>query len=208
MSRTHECARCTQECVRHGFCRYIQWLGDLRCRLTPKRLSTRNEGAIKKPLRRISWNGCDWTSTLRFQDVDWQQIERASHPDIERGIPGLARRFHQIGTGHGAELRPNEDGSALLCARPRAFQIAPLRANEISRPRSNGGERDLVFLVRLLHAGGLEISRIIRTNPCSSSPCAFDLSIGSSFSSTASTRCGESLSTVNGPATRTLRLSS
>ncbi len=38
-----------------------------------------------------------------------------------------------------------------------AFQVAAFGADEIARPGRKGGEGDPVFLVRLLHAGGLEV---------------------------------------------------
>ena len=92
-----------------------------------------------------------------------------------------------------------------------AFQVAAFGADQIAGPGRERGEGDPVVLVRLLHAGGLEVlqdhlrettawRRIRRRPPCSAS-------ISSSFSSTPSTRCGLRLSTVNGPATRTFFLS-
>ena len=73
------------------------------------------------------------------------------------------------------------------------------------------GEGDPVFLVRLLDAGGLEVledhlgKRLLGVGVALSASSG---SISSSFSSTPSTRCGDRLSTVNGPATRTFGLSS
>ena len=136
-------------------------------------------------------------------------VERAGDQHIEAGVAGLARGRDQIGARDGAELRADEDGGAFLGS-PCAFDIAALGADQVARPGRDGRERDLVFLVRLLD------SRRSSGSPESSgrNPVRrrfFDLaapSISSSFSSTASTRCGERLSTVNGPATRTLRLSS
>ena len=75
----------------------------------------------------------------------------------------------------------------------------------------SAGEDDLVFLVRLLHAGDLQVleDHLCEIGRCSSSsascarPSCQATSISSSFSSTARMRCGDRLSTVNGPATRT-----
>ena len=92
-----------------------------------------------------------------------------------------------------------------------AFHVAALGADQIARPGGESGEGNPVFLVRLLHAGGLEVfqdhlgkaaSRRIQRLPSARS------SINSSFSSTPSTRWGLRLSTVKGPATRTVFLSS
>ncbi len=47
-----------------------------------------------------------------------------------------------------------KDGGALLRL---AFQIAPFGADQLSGPGGEGGEGDPVLLVRLLHAGGLEV---------------------------------------------------
>ena len=93
-----------------------------------------------------------------------------------------------------------------------AFHVAAFGADQVARPGGECGEGDLVFLVRLLHAGGLEVFQdhlgevlLALRIPASTSLTA---SINSSFSSTPSTRCGQRLSTVNGPATRTFFLSS
>ncbi len=93
-----------------------------------------------------------------------------------------------------------------------AFQVAAFGADQIARPGRERGEGDPVLLVRLLHAGGLEVLQdhlregllgaVVGARPPSSA------SISSSFSSTPSTRCGQRLSTVKGPATRTFFLSS
>ena len=93
-----------------------------------------------------------------------------------------------------------------------AFQVAAFGADQVARPGRERGEGDPVFLVRLLHAGGLEVFQdhlregLLRAVVGAVAPRA--ASISSSFSSTPSTRCGERLSTVKGPATRTFFLSS
>ena len=85
-------------------------------------------------------------------------VEGAGDEHIEAGIAGLARGGDQIGAGDGAELRADEDGGAFLAAGLGvAFDIAAFGADQIARPGRERGEGDLVFLVRLLHAGGLEV---------------------------------------------------
>ena len=83
-------------------------------------------------------------------------VEGAGDEHVEAGVAGLARGRHQVGPWHGAELGTDEDRGALL-DRPRALDVAPLGADEPARPRGQGREDDLVLLVRLLHAGGLEV---------------------------------------------------
>ena len=108
---------------------------------------------------------------------------------------------------------PNS-GPMKMAARFSVPDAVPSTYRPSAQTRSPGQgvmrrESDLVFLVRLLHAGGLEVFQdhldeaLLVIRPLISTP-----SISSSFSSTASTRCGERLSTVNGPATRTFLLSS
>ena len=85
-------------------------------------------------------------------------VEGAGDQHVEVGIARLARGRNQIGARDGAELRADEDGGAFLVARFRvAFDVAPFGADEIARPGRERGEGDPVFLVRLLHAGGLEV---------------------------------------------------
>ena len=74
------------------------------------------------------------------------------------GVRGLAGGLHEIGTGDRAELGADEDGGPLLRAGiPVALGVAPFRAHEVARPGRERGERDPVFLVGLLDAGGLEV---------------------------------------------------
>ena len=92
-----------------------------------------------------------------------------------------------------------------------AFHVAAFGADQIAGPGREGGEGDPVLLVRLLHAGGLEVFQdhlgegLLRSV---FGAVFFSASINSSFSSTPSTRWGLRLSTVKGPATRTFFLSS
>ncbi len=85
-------------------------------------------------------------------------VERAGDQDIEVRVRGLAGGCDEIGTRDRAELGADEDGGALLRARINvALDVAPVRADEIARPRRERGKRDPVFLVGLLDAGGLEV---------------------------------------------------
>ena len=116
-------------------------------------------------------------------------VEGAGDQNVEAGVARLAGRGNQVRAGDGAELRTNEDGGALLrnCG---ALDIPALRANQIARPGGDGRERDLVLLVRLLDAGGLEVIQD-HLDEVPARPPFFDFeapSISSSFSSTASTR--------------------
>ena len=85
-------------------------------------------------------------------------VEGAGNEHIEVGIASLAGSGYQIGAGDGAELRADEDGSAFLpaglCV---ALDIAAFGAHQIARPGRERCEGDLVFFVRLLHPGGLEV---------------------------------------------------
>jgi hypothetical protein len=45
------------------------------------------------------------------------EVERAGDDHIEPGVPGLARGRNQVGAGHGAKLRPNENRSPVLSGR-------------------------------------------------------------------------------------------
>ena len=81
-------------------------------------------------------------------------VEGAGDQHVEAGIAGLAGGGDEVGALHGAELRADEDGGALLGL---AFHVAAFGADQIARPGRERGEGDPVFLVRLLHAGGLEV---------------------------------------------------
>ena len=81
-------------------------------------------------------------------------VEGAGDQHVEAGIAGLAGGGDQIGALDGAELRADEDGGALLGL---AFQVAAFGADEIAGPGRERGEGDPVLLVRLLHAGDLEV---------------------------------------------------
>ena len=92
-----------------------------------------------------------------------------------------------------------------------AFDVSAFGADEIARPGSERGEGDLVFLVRLLDAGGLEVLQdhlgkglllAVASAGFRHTVDQFVVLIHPQH------RCGERLSTVNGPATRTFFLSS
>ena len=143
-------------------------------------------------------------------------VEGAGDEHVEAGIAGFAGGGDQIGAGDGAELGADEDGGAFLLAGFfAAFDIAAFGADQIAGPRGERGEGDLVFLVGLLHTGGLQVFQDHLHEVVLFAVAALFVgdalamgSISSSFSSTPSTRWGERLSTVKGPATRTFFLSS
>ena len=81
-------------------------------------------------------------------------VEGAGDQHVEAGIAGLAGGGDEVGALDGAELRADEDGGALLGV---AFHVAAFGADQIAGPGRERGEGDLVLLVRLLHAGGLEV---------------------------------------------------
>ena len=81
-------------------------------------------------------------------------VEGAGDEHIETGIARLAGGGDEVGALHGAELGADEDGGALLGV---AFQVTAFAADQFAGPGGERGEGDLVLLVRLLHAGGLEV---------------------------------------------------
>ena len=81
-------------------------------------------------------------------------IEGAGDENIEAGITRLAGGGDKVGALDGAELGADEDGGALL---DFALQVAAFGANQFAGPWRKGGEGDPILLVRLLHAGGLEV---------------------------------------------------
>ena len=83
------------------------------------------------------------------------EVERAGNQHVEADVRRLAGGSDQIRTRNGAELGTDEDRRAFLGAGLlAALDEAPIRADEIAWPGGDGGERDPVLLVRLLHAGG------------------------------------------------------
>ena len=85
-------------------------------------------------------------------------VERAGDQQVELPVRRFAGGLDQVWPRDRAELRADEDRraaqGALLLA---ALEIAPLRADEMARPGIERGEGDAVLLVRLLHAGRLEV---------------------------------------------------
>ena len=86
------------------------------------------------------------------------EAERAGDQHVEVGIGGFVCGSDQVGTGDGAELGADKNASAALgtgdCG---TFEVAPLGADQLARPRRKRGEGYAVVSVRLLHAGGLEV---------------------------------------------------
>ena len=110
----------------------------------------------------------------------------------------------------GAELGADQHARALALA--VAVRVAALGGDEPAGPGLKGVERQPVRLLRLLHAGDLELLEDHGAKSArwasGSVPEVASGSSGWPSSSTPITRCGLRLSTVNGPATRTLSLSS
>ena len=85
-------------------------------------------------------------------------VERAGDQHVEADVRCLAGSRDQIRSRDGTKLGTDEDRRAFLGAGlVPAFDVAPFRADEISRPGGDGGERDPVLLVRLLDAGSPEV---------------------------------------------------
>ena len=85
-------------------------------------------------------------------------VERAGNQHVETGVARLARRGHEVGAGHRAELLADEDPGAPL--RPRlspAVDVAALGADVRTGPRRDRGEGDAVLLVCLLDARRREL---------------------------------------------------
>ena len=84
--------------------------------------------------------------------------ERARDQHVEVGVGGLAGGGHQVGAGDGAELRADEDAGAAFGADVRvAFDVAPLGADQVTRPRRERGEGDAVLTAGLLDAGRVQV---------------------------------------------------
>src|ERR1700677_337762 len=81
-------------------------------------------------------------------------VERAGNENIEVGVAGFTRGRNQIGTGDGAKLGADEDGRPLLGS--ILLGIPAFGTDAVAGPRSDRRESNLVFLVRLLHAAGLQ----------------------------------------------------
>ena len=85
-------------------------------------------------------------------------VEGAGDQHVKIRVTGFASGGDQVGPGDRAELRADKDGGAFLGARlPIALHVAAFCAHQVARPRRERGEGDLVFLVRLLNAGGLQV---------------------------------------------------
>ena len=83
-------------------------------------------------------------------------VEGAGDEHIEPGIARLARGGDEVGALDGAELGADEDARRAFSGQS-AFQVTAFAADQFAGPRGERGEGDLVLLVRLLHAGGLEV---------------------------------------------------
>jgi hypothetical protein len=83
-------------------------------------------------------------------------VEGAGDQHIKARVPGLPCRGHQIGPGHRAELRADEDARPPLLA-VLLLHIAPFGANVIARPTRERAEADTPLFVGLLHPSRAQI---------------------------------------------------
>src|SRR5581483_10493216 len=85
-------------------------------------------------------------------------VESAGDEHIEPGISRLPSGSHEIRAGDGTEFRPDEDSSTLFgSALAIALGVLAFSTDKIAGPWRDRGKRDLVFLVRLLNPGGLQV---------------------------------------------------
>ena len=96
------------------------------------------------------WNAAKLAELGRMRLV----VEGAGDQGIERSIASLTGGGNKISTLNRAKLGADEDGSAFFHV---PFHITSLSTDEIAWPRRERGEGDFVLLMRLLHAGGLQI---------------------------------------------------
>ena len=146
------------------------------------------------------------SSLLNSEACAWV-AERAGNQHVEVGVGSFAGGSDQVG----AELGADEDASAALGPRVRInFDVACFGADQIARPRAEGGEGESILAVRLLHAGGPQVlkdhGREVLLLP------VVGLALRTIVDQfiiliTPSVRCGARLSTVKGPATRTIQRS-
>ena len=84
-------------------------------------------------------------------------VEGAGDQHVEAGIARFAGGRDQIRARDCAELGADEDRRALLFACAALLRVAAFGADESPGHGVSDGESDLVFLVCLLDAGGLEV---------------------------------------------------
>ena len=85
-------------------------------------------------------------------------VEGAGDEHIEVSVACLTRSRDQVGSGDRAELGADEDGRpALGSGFGVALAILAHGRDVGAGPRHDGGEGDLVGLVRLLHAGCAQV---------------------------------------------------
>ena len=142
------------------------------------------------------------------------EVEGAGDQHVEAGVGGLARGGGEIDARERAELGADQDAGAAL--RARLPGSGPRR--RCTRPASRRGEVNVMVsrfstwctpavrrcssTMSAKSVGGVA-SLVRRRLPASAASVS-----ANSSSSEGTTRCGDRLSTVNGPATRTLELSS
>ncbi len=153
--------------------------------------------AFRIGMRPIRSNSAEWASKLKAQAITTSNRASAAS--------------RAASTRSARATVPNSGPRKIAARRSRvAFEVAAFGADQIARPWRQRREGDAVLLVRLLHARRSSGFRAPSARNRSSRRRARRgrcVSIRLSSSSTASTRCGDRLSTVNGPATRMRELS-
>src|SRR5205809_2274326 len=81
-------------------------------------------------------------------------VKGAGNEHVEVCIAAFASGFDKIRARHGTELRPDENAGASFGL---AFEVAAFGANVTTRPGSERGIGDLVFLVGLLHSSAFQV---------------------------------------------------
>ena len=99
----------------------------------------------------------DTPQLLEFDGVS-VVAEGAGDQHIKAGIGSFARGGNKVRPRDGAELGPDEDAGAPRGAGLAAtLHIAPLGADIVAGPERKRREGDAILLMRLLHAGGLQV---------------------------------------------------
>src|SRR5262252_3924548 len=133
------------------------------------------------------------------------EIEGAGDHDVEAGIRRLARGSDKVLPRHDAEFGADQDRRTAL---QLTVGIAPIGRDEPARPRRQGRKGNTILLVRLLHTCGFQVfSRTICPKSFQPPPGSASSWTRLSSASPGTMRCGDRLSTVNGPATRVRELS-
>lgn len=82
------------------------------------------------------------------------KIEGTGNQDIKIGIGCFSCCLYEVASLNGPKLRPNKNSRSSLVF---TLQIGSLSTNKITRPGSQGGEIDFVFLMGLLNPGCAQV---------------------------------------------------